>query len=130
MVRSLGADHVIDYTQEDFTQNGQRYDLILDVVGNLAVADCTRALAPKGIFVLIGFTTMAHMFKVMLLGAWVSKTSRQKIAPMTLFNRWIVPTLKTYASIAVTCSRWRAQWRDAANIPSRRPYHTRRAIAD
>src|SRR5205085_4111810 len=46
MVRSIGADQVIDYTQADFTQNGQRYDLIFDAVGNRSVSDCKRALSP------------------------------------------------------------------------------------
>ena len=82
MVRSIGADHVIDYTKEDFTQNGQTYDLILDIVGNRSASDYTRALSPEGTCVVIGLTTMAHMFKVMLQGAWVSKTGSQKIAPM------------------------------------------------
>jgi len=48
MVRSIGADHVIDYTQEDFTQSGQRYDLILDNVGNHSFSDLRRALTPQG----------------------------------------------------------------------------------
>ncbi|MFM7172736.1 MAG: NAD(P)-dependent alcohol dehydrogenase [Caldilinea sp.] len=48
LVRSLGADHVIDYTQEDFTQGGPRYDLILDNVGNRSFSECRRALTPKG----------------------------------------------------------------------------------
>ncbi len=48
MVRSLGADHVIDYTQEDFTQGGPRYDVILDNVANHLLSDCRRALTPKG----------------------------------------------------------------------------------
>lgn len=48
MVRSIGADHVIDYTQEDFTRIGQRYDLILDNVGNRSFSDCRRALTPRG----------------------------------------------------------------------------------
>ena len=48
LVRSLGADHVIDYTQEDFTQGGPRYDLILDNVGNRSFSDCRRALTPRG----------------------------------------------------------------------------------
>lgn len=51
MVRSIGADHVIDYTQEDFTQNGQRYDVILDNVGNHALSDLRRALTPRGMLV-------------------------------------------------------------------------------
>ena len=48
MVRSIGADHVIDYTQEDFTRSGQQYDLILDNVANHSLSDCRRALTPKG----------------------------------------------------------------------------------
>ena len=54
MVRSVGADQVIDYTREDFTQGGRRYDLILDVAGNHSFSDCRRALTPTGTYVLIG----------------------------------------------------------------------------
>jgi NADPH:quinone reductase-like Zn-dependent oxidoreductase len=53
MVRSLGADHVIDYTKRNFTNGGQRYDLILQVAGSISPADCRRALIPKGTLVLI-----------------------------------------------------------------------------
>ena len=49
MVQALGADHVIDYTQEDFVQSGQRYDAIIDNVGNRSFSDYRRALAPDGI---------------------------------------------------------------------------------
>src|SRR5918993_2098336 len=52
MVRSIGADHVIDYTQEDFTQSEQRYDLIFDLVGNHSLSDCRRALTPTGTLIL------------------------------------------------------------------------------
>ncbi len=48
LLRSLGADHVIDYTREDFTRSGRRYDLILDVKTTRSVADCARALSPEG----------------------------------------------------------------------------------
>ena len=48
MVRSIGADHVIDYTQEDFTKSAQRYDLILDNVGNHSLSDTRAALTPNG----------------------------------------------------------------------------------
>jgi NADPH:quinone reductase-like Zn-dependent oxidoreductase len=48
LVRSLGADHVIDYTREDFTSNGRRYDLILQLAGTRSPSDCRRALTPKG----------------------------------------------------------------------------------
>ena len=54
MIRSLGADHVIDYTQEDFTRGDQRYHLIFDVPGNHPFRECRRALTPDGSYVLIG----------------------------------------------------------------------------
>ena len=54
MVRSIGADHVIDYTQEDFTQSGQRYDLILDNVANRSFSDYRRALTPQGTLIPTG----------------------------------------------------------------------------
>jgi NADPH:quinone reductase-like Zn-dependent oxidoreductase len=54
MVRSIGADHVIDYTQQDFTRTGQHYDLILEMAGNRSLADLRRALTPKGTLVLVG----------------------------------------------------------------------------
>ena len=54
MVRSLGADHVIDYTKEDFTQGMQKYDLILDNVGNGSLSAYRRVMSPKGIFVGVG----------------------------------------------------------------------------
>ena len=54
LVRSVGADHVIDYTQEDFTRSGQRYDLILDMGGNRSLSQLRRALRPGGTLVLVG----------------------------------------------------------------------------
>jgi NADPH:quinone reductase-like Zn-dependent oxidoreductase len=68
LVRSIGAEHVIDYTKEDFTQNGQRYDLIFDAVGNRSVSDLQRALSPNGICSVAGFTSLSGLFQVMLLG--------------------------------------------------------------
>jgi NADPH:quinone reductase-like Zn-dependent oxidoreductase len=65
MVRSIGADHVFDYTQEDFTQNGQRYDLIFDAVGNRSVSDYQRALSPNGLCAVAGFTSLSRMFQIM-----------------------------------------------------------------
>ena len=87
MVRSIGADHVIDYTQEDFTNNGQTYDLIYCAVGNRSAADYKRALSPRGICVVAGFTTMSNMlFQVVFLGAWVSMTGSKKIGAMGTVN--------------------------------------------
>ena len=68
MVRSIGADHVIDYTKEDFTQNGQQYDLIFAANGDRSISDYKRALTPKGIYVMAGGST-AQMFQAMLPGA-------------------------------------------------------------
>src|SRR5215212_168923 len=68
MVRSIGADHVIDYTQADFTQTGQRYDLIFDAVGNRSVSEYKRALSPNGICSVAGFTSLSRLFRIMLLG--------------------------------------------------------------
>src|SRR3989454_3134355 len=62
MVRSIGADHVIDYTQEDFTKNGQRYDLIYDAVGNRSVSAYKRALRAQGTCAIAGFTTLPRLF--------------------------------------------------------------------
>ena len=54
LVRSLGADHLVDYTKEDFTRTGQRYDLILDNAGSRSRSECRRALTPNGTIVLAG----------------------------------------------------------------------------
>jgi len=54
MVRSIGADDVVDYTHENFADRGQRYDLILDIQGNPTLSDCRRALRPRGTLVIVG----------------------------------------------------------------------------
>lgn len=83
LVRSIGADHVVDYTQQDFTRTGQQYDLLFDAVGNRSAADYQRALKPDGICVVTGFTTMSQMvIQVMLLGSWISRTGSRKIGSM------------------------------------------------
>jgi len=82
MVRSIGADHAIDYTQEDFTRNGQRYDLIYDAVGNRSVADYKRALKPQGICVIAGFSSIGRMIEHAVLGPWMSRNGKKKIGPM------------------------------------------------
>jgi len=78
MLRSIGADHVIDYTQEDFTKNGQHYDLILDVVVHRSIFDYKRALSPKGICVFVG-GSMTRVFLNMLLGSLISMTGSKKM---------------------------------------------------
>ena len=64
LVRSVGADEVIDYTQEDFTHGGQRYDVMLDLVGSRSLSDCRRALTPRGTYVLVGVADMDRWFGV------------------------------------------------------------------
>jgi len=76
--RSIGADHVIDYTQEDFTKSGQHYDLILAAGGYHWISDYKRALSPKGIYVMTG-GSMAQLFQAMLLGPWMSMTGSKKM---------------------------------------------------
>ena len=78
MVRSIGADQVIDYTQEDFTKSGQRYDLILDVVAYRSIFEYKRALSPKGIYVFVGGSTAA-IFQALLLGPLISMTGSKKM---------------------------------------------------
>ncbi|NOU98856.1 NAD(P)-dependent alcohol dehydrogenase [Paenibacillus planticolens] len=78
MLKSIGLDHVIDYTQIDFTQNGQRYDLILDVVGTRSLFDYKRALSPQGAYVMVG-GSMARIFQLLLLGPWISRISKVKM---------------------------------------------------
>jgi NADPH:quinone reductase-like Zn-dependent oxidoreductase len=79
MLRSIGADQVIDYKQKDFTNNGQRYDLILDVAGYRSIFDCKRALNPKGTYVMIG-GSMARIFQAMFVGPFINLTKNKKIA--------------------------------------------------
>src|SRR3989442_2617932 len=78
MVRSIGADQVIDYTQEDFTKNEQRYDLIFAANGYHPISAYKRALSPKGMYVMTGGSG-AQMFQAMLLGPWISMTGSKKM---------------------------------------------------
>ncbi|MDQ3005772.1 MAG: NAD(P)-dependent alcohol dehydrogenase [Chloroflexota bacterium] len=79
MVRSIGADHVVDYTGEDFTRNGQHYDLIYDAVGNRSVSAYLRALSSQGKCVIAGFTSLPRLFEYMILGRLMSKTAGKQI---------------------------------------------------
>ena len=81
MMRSIGADLVIDYTQEDFTKNGQRYDLILNVAAYGSIFDYRRALSPKGIYVMTG-GSVARIFQTGLLGPWISMTGSKKMGSL------------------------------------------------
>jgi NADPH:quinone reductase-like Zn-dependent oxidoreductase len=82
MVRSIGADQVIDYTREDFVQPGGRYDVMLDLVGNRSLSDCRHALTRRGTYVVVGVKHMGrwlglgHQFKTLLLSPFVRQRMR------------------------------------------------------
>ena len=87
LVRSIGADRVIDYTREDFTEGGQRYDLMLDNVGNRSLSECRRVLRPKGVYLSsfgqpenLWLGPVAQLLKMMALSAFVSQSLRSFVA--------------------------------------------------
>jgi NADPH:quinone reductase-like Zn-dependent oxidoreductase len=84
MLRSIGADRVVDFTKEDFTRTGERYDLVLDIAGNHPWSDLRRALTPEGTYVLIGhdqyggsghrwFGSLGRFFRLMVISPFVSQ---------------------------------------------------------
>ncbi|MGE5375239.1 MAG: NAD(P)-dependent alcohol dehydrogenase [Bacteroidota bacterium] len=81
VARSIGADHVIDYTKEDFAKNGKEYDLIFGTNGNRSISDYRRALSPRGIYVQTG-GSMTQMTQAMIQGPWISRTGSQKMGNM------------------------------------------------
>jgi len=83
LMRSLGADHVLDYTQEDYTRSGQRYDLILDVAAYRSVFDYSRALTPDGTFMTVG-GSVRTLLQVVILGAVISRFGSKRIG----INAW------------------------------------------
>ena len=96
-MRSLGADHVIDYTQEDFTQNGKQYDLILDVIAHRSVFAYPRALRPNGSCFVVG-GSVATLFQILFLGPWIRRTTGKKIRILA-----VQPNRKDLVSITELC---------------------------
>jgi NADPH:quinone reductase-like Zn-dependent oxidoreductase len=92
LVRSIGADHVIDYTREDFTKSGQRYDMILDLVGNHSTSDFRRALTPKGTLVLSSgnggrwLGPMGRIINALVLSPFVGQRLRPLVATRSKEN--------------------------------------------
>jgi len=78
LVRSVGADHVIDYTQEDFICNGRQYDLIVDMMAHHSIFDYRRALSPRGIYVMVGGASFS-IFQLILLGPLFSMFGNKKM---------------------------------------------------
>lgn len=77
LVRSIGADHVVDYTQDDFTQKDQKYDLIFDVAAKLSFAKCADVLNPQGAYITSEFSPL-----LMLKGSWNSMIGDKKMIPL------------------------------------------------
>ena len=77
-IRSLGADHVIDYTRDDFTRNGKHYDLILDLIAHRSIFAYKRALRPNGTYFFVG-GSVAVLFQILLLGPWIKRTAAKNI---------------------------------------------------
>jgi NADPH:quinone reductase-like Zn-dependent oxidoreductase len=83
LVRSLGADQVIDYTKEDFTKSGQRYDLIVATAGYRSISDYRRALNPGGIYVCTG-GSWPQLFQALLLAQRMSQNGGKKLGVLTM----------------------------------------------
>lgn len=77
-IRSLGADHAIDYTREDFTGSGKQYDLILDLIAHRSVFAYQRALRPKGTAFFVG-GSLAVALQILLLGPWIRRATSKSI---------------------------------------------------
>jgi NADPH:quinone reductase-like Zn-dependent oxidoreductase len=77
-MRSLGADHVIDYTHEDFTKSGKVYDLVLDVIAHRSVFAYRRAVKPGGMYFFVG-GSVATVFQLLLLGSWIRRRTGKNL---------------------------------------------------
>jgi NADPH:quinone reductase-like Zn-dependent oxidoreductase len=96
-MRSLGADHVIDYTREDFTSNGKQYDLVIDVLAHRSVFDIARSLSPNGSYYAVG-GSVARAFQILLVGPWIRRTTGKKIRFLV-----VQPNLRDLAHITELC---------------------------
>ena len=96
-MRSLGADHVIDYTREDFAKNRQQYDLILDVVAHRSAFAYRRALRPEGRYFAVG-GSVAALFQILFLGPWIGRTTGKRIRVLA-----VRPNLEDMVHVAELC---------------------------
>jgi NADPH:quinone reductase-like Zn-dependent oxidoreductase len=96
-MRSLGADQVIDYTQEDFARNGKQYDLILDLIAHRSVFAYSRALRPGGSYFFVG-GSVPTLFQILLLGPWIRRTTGKSIRLLA-----VRPNRKDLVAITELC---------------------------
>jgi len=101
LARSIGADEVIDYTSQDFTRSGRRYDVLLDIAGSRPVFACRRVLAPRGTLVLIGgpagrwLQPAGHMFSALAMAPLVSQRIAMADTVSCTAKKQILMTLTT-----------------------------------
>jgi NADPH:quinone reductase-like Zn-dependent oxidoreductase len=96
-LRSLGADHVVDYRRENFTKNGKQYDLILDLIAYHSVFAVQQAIRPHGNYFLVG-GSMTVLFQTLLLGRWIRKTMHKNIRLLA-----VQPNRKDLIAITELC---------------------------
>ena len=97
-LRALGADHVIDYTREDFTRNGQQYDLILDLVAYRSAYAYARALNDNGHYYCVG-GSVATLVQVLLLGPWIRRTTGKQVRVLA-----VQPNLQDLVYVTELCT--------------------------
>jgi len=111
MVRSIGADQVIDYTKEDFTKTEQRYDVMLDMVGSRSLSDCRRALTPRGTYVLVGVSNLGRWFGLgrqataLLLSPFVRQRMRAFVVKRTREDLVVLKDLVEAGQVAPVIDR-------------------------
>lgn len=92
-MRSLGFDHVIDYTKEDFTRNGRRYDLILDTKTTRTAFEYARSLNPRGTYATVGGPEIARLLRVAFVGWWIGVTTDKAVRLIGLRQNQDLPYL-------------------------------------
>jgi NADPH:quinone reductase-like Zn-dependent oxidoreductase len=111
MVRSIGADHVVDYTKEDYTESGQQYDLIIDNVGNHSLLANRRVLNPDGIFVIIGgpkgnwLAPLMNPIKALMLSPFVGQEFVMLLAKMDKDDLTILGNLMEAGKVTAVIDR-------------------------
>jgi NADPH:quinone reductase-like Zn-dependent oxidoreductase len=99
LVRSIGADHVIDYTREDFTRNGQRYDVVFDLVGNRSLTELRRALTPAGTLVLSGGGVSSGVSLVGPMGLFIRGELTSRFVRHRLLRLTVIASKENLAAL-------------------------------